>query len=275
MPELPEVETIKKGLSINLKGKQIASVKLLRDNIFVTEKQKILDLLPGKKLIDVHRRAKLLIFDIGKLWLVTHLRMSGAYITANDKLTAENLKKQFTRFIVNFTDKTQLLYQDQRTLGKIYLFEDENEKNRFFSKYGIEPLSNDFTTPSFKKILYKRKISIKQFLLDQTQIVGIGNIYASEILFRANISPFKPTNLLNDAEIELLRTQTIEVLKSAIENQGTTFSDYRQSNGEKGIFQKFLKVYNREDMPCLTCGLPIKRMMQNQRSTYFCEHCQN
>ncbi|MBL0691065.1 MAG: bifunctional DNA-formamidopyrimidine glycosylase/DNA-(apurinic or apyrimidinic site) lyase [SAR324 cluster bacterium] len=273
MPELPEVETIRKDLAHHIVGQTIEQLIFLRSNIFTRELNDFKRLLTNKKITSVNRRAKLLLFMVDDLSLVTHLRMTGVYIFEKKNKSNSQITQKHTRFIISFNSGDKLIYQDQRALGKIYLFDEEMKQN-FFIKYGVEPLESSFTINKLTSLLSKRRINIKQFLLDQRAVVGIGNIYASEILFLSKINPITPANQLKKSQIRNLKKSILIILKSALAHQGTTISDYRKADGESGNFQKFLKVYGHEKEPCPNCKEEIKRMSSYARSTFYCPRCQ-
>lgn len=273
MPELPEVETIVNQLRKSLVGNLINRVVVSRPQLLNIPVAKFIKSITNQKIISISRRAKLIIIKLENYYLATHLRMTGALILMqqNDRSLINDKK---TRIIYYLADHSILYYQDTRALGKIYLL-DELQLNNFIANYGVEPLSNKFTIKFLQLALGIKKFTIKQFLLDQQFIVGIGNIYASEILFLAQINPFIPANKISNKAIINLHKCIIKVLVQAIQNQGTTFSDYRDSLGEKGNFQNLLQVYKRYNEECKICGTLIMKEKIQTRSTYYCPKCQN
>jgi len=211
--------------------------------------------------VEVSRRAKYILFRLasGK-YLVVHLGMTGRLLFSPD---------DYVKVIFNLSGKRALYFSDARLFGKIRFYEHYPEL-----KLGPEPLSNEFTAERLKAILKGRKTAIKNLLLDQKLISGIGNIYAVEALFRAGISPERRAASLKPDEIKKLREAIREVLREALAHRGTSDSWFVDAKGEKGAFQFRLKVYGRKNEPCLKCKTPVKRIVMGQRGTYYCPRCQ-
>ncbi len=273
MPELPEVETIKSELLLSIKNEEIAKVVVLRPQLLNLPESDFQRACQDQKILSVTRRAKLLIFQFQNSWLLTHLRMTGAYLVEQKGAPSSELEAKATRLIYNLKSGKNLIYSDRRALGKIYLFSTA-QKDKFFKSYGLEPFDKAFTPEYLHSRLGKRDLNIKNFLLDQKEIVGIGNIYAAEILFRSKVNPQARTKELKMKQINALQKYTLEVLSEAIKREGTTFSDYRRADGQKGGFQKFLSVYGQGKMPCHVCQTEIIRIVQNSRATFYCPQCQ-
>jgi formamidopyrimidine-DNA glycosylase len=275
MPELPEVETIVRQLHESLIGKKISQVEIRRPRQwkgFPTETA--VRMIANQQIQDIKRRAKFIVFDLtNNLNLIIHLRMTGKLLLAHDEFTTN----KFTRTIFHFDDGSRLCYNDVRALGSLELI-DANQCPKCLLKLGIEPLSSDFTLEALQELLSKSKLTIKEFLLNQNRIVGIGNIYASEILFLSRINPTRRANELIANEQKQLFHFIPEVLSQAISRMGTTFghriADYRNIYNIEGDFQNFLKVYDREGKPCLDCSNTIIRIVQKGRSSFLCEQCQ-
>jgi formamidopyrimidine-DNA glycosylase len=283
MPELPEVETIVCDLNKKLKNKKIISVEILDKKVFHLAKSDLKNVV-SKKIKAVKRRAKMIIFDLGDYLLMIHLKMTGqlVYKTKNFLIAgghpiinqAKELPNKFTRVIFKFNDKGILYFNDVRRFGWIKLI----SKNNFFkfnNELGLEPLEKDFTLDFFKNFLsHKSKTSIKQALLEQKYVVGIGNIYADESLFAAGIKPFRKVETLSAAEIKKLWRVIPKILKYAIKHRGTSFNDYVDAQGETGNFIKYLKVYGRAGERCKKCSGVIKKMKLGGRGTHWCDKCQ-
>jgi formamidopyrimidine-DNA glycosylase len=192
--------------------------------------------------------------------------MSGIFL--KDK--TESAYPQHIHVELHFESGKQLFFQDARKFGKIWLYREYPQ----LPQLGIDPTITKLTSPALQNLLENRQMNMKAFLLDQSIIAGIGNIYASEILFRAKISPLRKANEVNETEIPALRQAIDFVLHSAIEKFGTTYSVFRTPNGQPGENQHFLKVYQRDGEPCVHCGGQIKKIVLGSRSTFFCENCQ-
>jgi len=279
MPELPEVETIRRGLQRKIKNKQIKDIVINVDKIvkkpylgeFITK-------IKGKKIKEIDRRGKYIIIHLGSEdKLIVHLGMTGLLIYPYDnKTTEKEINPKHSHLIFTFTDDTQLVFNDVRRFGKIYLVSNINEIETL-SKLGVEPLEDDFTEEVFIQILNKKKNSkIKSFLMKQEFVTGLGNIYANEVLFRSNIHPLRLISSLNEKEIRNLYQQIKLVLSEAVKFRGSTVADeaYRDTNGEKGKFVKKLQVYARKGEPCIKCGHSIEVVRIEGRSSFICPQCQ-
>lgn len=283
MPELPEVETIVRDLNKQLNHKIIAAVKSSDKKVFQLPKKEIKNIL-GKIVRGVSRRAKMIIFDLGGYYLIMHLKMTGQLVYQSRTLLIagghpiagrdRKLPNKFTRVIFSFDDKSRLYFNDVRRFGWIKLMTGD-EFVKFNGQLGREPLNSDFTLEYFNKVLSLRpKTSIKQALLDQKYISGIGNIYADESLYLAGIKPFRKVKTLKPGEITELWRAIPKILKFAIKHRGTSFSDYVDARGETGNFIKYLKVYGREGKKCENCGQPVRKIKLGGRGTHWCDKCQ-
>jgi len=282
MPELPEIETIVRDLDKKLKNKRIIAIKSLDKKVFQLTPADVKRAV-GKKIRVVKRRAKMIIIDLGKNSLVVHLKMtgqlvyvgSGRVIAGGHPIVNQNkiLPNKFTRVIFKF-NKSTLYFNDMRRFGWIKLMSTD-EFIKFNKQLGVEPLSSEFTPEYFNKILsFRQKILIKQVLLDQKYISGIGNIYADESLHIARIKPFRKVKTLKPAEITKLWRAIPKILKYAIKHRGTSFNDYVDAQGEAGNFIKHLKVYGRAGEKCKNCGQPVKKIKLGGRGTHWCDYCQ-
>jgi|WetSurMetagenome_2_1015567.scaffolds.fasta_scaffold01387_15 formamidopyrimidine-DNA glycosylase len=287
MPELPEVETIRRDLAKKIIGAEIVSVEVKDKKL--GEAKNFARFLVGNKIADVERIGKLLILKISKKYLLIHLKMTGQLVFEDrEELIAGGhefaeggileeiggkLPNKYTRFILIFSGDKKLFFNDTRRFGYVKMV-DKKELGGIKNKYGIEPLQANFTLANLKKILSGRKVPVKSILMDQQKISGIGNIYASEILFAAHVKPTRLANSLTSEEIAEIFQESKAILKNAIKHRGTTFSDYVDTSGKKGNFSKLLQVYEREGEKCPVCGGVIKNMKIAGRSTYFCQKCQ-
>lgn len=265
MPELPEVQTIVTGLNEKIINKKIISV-------FENRKGTIQNFINDPicdfgSIISISRRGKYIILETSNEYkFIIHLRMTGKLIF--EKSLEKKSAHERAYFI--FADKTKLIFDDVRTFGKIQIYH-KKDKIKSLEKLGLEPLSNEFTSQYLKKKFNNRKSSIKNLLLNQSIVAGLGNIYVCEILFRAKISPQKKGNKLSLKKLDMIVKNTKEVLSEAIKHNGTTISDYRSVEDKTGEFQKFLNVYQKKECPQ---GHEIKKIKQAGRSTYYCPVCQ-
>ncbi|MDR0787681.1 MAG: bifunctional DNA-formamidopyrimidine glycosylase/DNA-(apurinic or apyrimidinic site) lyase [Gemmatimonadota bacterium] len=269
MPELPEVETIVRDLQKQLKRAEIRQVTVVRPDLISGSPAEFKKRIEGCTVGGVTRRAKNIVFDLGEDRLVINLGMTGR-VTVLDR-DAEDPPYLGVSF--ELTDHRRITYQDVRRFGHLEVLA-RDDWNQRSEKMGVEPLSDGFTGDTVFRLSRKRRVAVKPWLMDQKHIVGVGNIYASEALFRAGISPLVAAGRLTKKRADALATAVREVLREAIEFRGTTLLDYRDARGEKGEFSRRLRVYDREGQPCVVCGTPIKRIVQSGRSTFYCPHCQ-
>jgi formamidopyrimidine-DNA glycosylase len=266
VPELPEVETIVRSLQ-PLVGQEITRLEIITPVIVKQEDFSARELW-GKTIARISRRGKFLIIETeSDLSLVVHLGMSGRFYL--DEPTQPRPKH--THAVLLLANGQELRYFDPRRFGGIWL---TREPFKVMGHLGVEPLGPDLTREYLAGVLQRRKVAIKNLLLNQQVIAGIGNIYADEILHQARIRPMRPANSLTDDEIERLRQAIIATLEEGIANRGTTFRDYRDGMNLPGGFQNHLQVYGREGQPCPLCGHPVSRVIIGGRSSHFCEHCQ-
>lgn len=260
MPELPEVETISRLLQTTIVNQEVTDVEVLHPAII---RSGDLRNLTGWTITRVQRQGKYLVFNTdSKLCLFTHFGMSGLYLWQNDI----DSEPTHVRAVIRF-EKGNLLYNDVRRLKGIWV--SENGKPPWHN-LGMDALDENLTVSFLGESFSKTSRPIKNVLLDQSIIAGIGNIYASEILFHAGINPFRKTNTLSVQEVDVLRSSIKSVLLKAIEAGGTTLRDYKLSDGRDGEFQRLLKVYGKENESCPRCGSLIKRIVITQRATYLC-----
>lgn len=273
MPELPEVETITRDLQPVLKGLFIKDVQIYDKRVIARLSPEVfIRRVEGRRIADVYRRGKaiVIVLDPGR-FLVVQLKMTGQLIYGND------LKKEFnsndTKVVFRLSNGRYLNYNDQRTFGWLYSV-DSLDEIPYFNSIGPEPFDKIFETAWLKNALHPRTAPIKTLLLNQQVVAGIGNIYASEILFNARIRPTRKSNSLKNDEISRLRQSSIDILNEAIHFRGSSMRNYRDSNGEKGKFNERIKVYGRDNEPCPACTTPITRIVQAGRSTFYCRKCQ-
>jgi len=283
MPELPEVETIVRDLNRKLRNKKIIAVDTSDKKVFQLSNREIKKVI-GKKIRSIERRAKMIIFDLGDCRLIIHLKMTGQLVlrTKGELIAGghpiinqgRDLPNKFSRVTFKFNDNSSLFFNDVRRFGWVKLAVGD-EFIKFNEGLGVEPLGLNFTLEYFKQVLSsKKKSTIKQALLDQKKISGIGNIYADESLFQAGLKPFRRVKALKFNEIERLWLAIPKVLKHAIKYRGTSFSDYVDARGEAGNFIKYLNVYGRAGEKCKQCGGLIKKMKLSGRGTHWCGRCQ-
>jgi len=282
MPELPEVETIKRELEIKIIGKKIDNVIVNKPKIVKKPSQmEFINELKSKKIKKITRRGKYIIFSLfPKKILVIHLGMSGflIYPYKADCTYIKNgtIKSKHNHIEFIFDDTTQMVFNDVRQFGKTYLVCDVTEIESI-ARLGVEPLSGKFTEDIFFKLLKKnQQKKIKSLIMKQELIAGLGNIYANESLFRSEIHPSRPASSLNMSEIINLHRQIKYVLNRAIELRGSTIADgaYRDTDGKKGEFKKEIQVYARKGKTCLKCNHPIEMIRIEGRSTFYCPKCQ-
>lgn len=273
MPELPEVETIKRSLEANIKGKTLIGVEVFLDKMLKgANPGDFQNGLSGRKINSIERRGKYLIIHLtGGMAVVIHLRMTGQLTYCSPDME----KTKHTHVIFHFNDKYQLRFADQRQFGKVQLVPvEELGELAGLKSLGVEPFSDAFTREFFKKELRNRRTKIKPLLLDQTFVAGIGNIYADEALFMARINPERVASTLTPREVSRLYLAVKSVLEQGIENKGTSIKDYIDGEGNRGTNQDHLKVYGREGEPCVKCGKPVERKSIGGRSSHFCPKCQ-
>lgn len=269
MPELPEVETVRQTLRKKVIGKTIVDVDVLHDKIIQMDVQDFCKKLIGEQIHEIKRRGKYLLFELERFYLISHLRMEGKYFYRQRGLPLN----KHDHVIFSFSDDTELRYNDVRKFGTMHLkTKDDVFLGEPLEKLGPEP--EDVTFPYLKEAILSRQTSIKNVLLDQRVIAGLGNIYVNEALFQAGIHPEQPANTLKNDEIEKLRLASIDIIQKAIELGGTTIRSYYSDDEVSGRFQQELFVHERKDKPCLTCETPIIKIKVGGRGTYLCPSCQ-
>lgn len=273
MPELPEVETIRRTLEEKLKGKTFVGVEVFLEKMLkVADCEDIGTVLSGKKINSIDRRGKYLIIQLsGGLAMVIHLRMTGQLMYCSP----DQERGKHTHVIFYLNDKFELRFADQRQFGKVQLVPIKELGNvAGLKSLGVEPFGDGFTREFFKKELRNRRTKIKPLLLDQTFVAGIGNIYADEALFKAMINPERVASTLSPREASRLHLAVKHVLLEGIENKGTSIKDYVDGDGNQGTNQNNLKVYGRQGEQCIKCGKVIEKKSVGGRSSHFCPKCQ-
>ncbi len=271
MPELPEVETIVRDLRKSLLNSKIRQVELFRKPVVQNiSSSRFIHSLTGRIFKNIERRGKYLVFDLDNHFqLIVHLRMTGKFILG--RFRPSDFKYKRAVFYLNLPQL--LIFDDVRAFGTFSLFK-LNGSSSPLSHLGLEPFSSNFNTTTLVALFKKSGLPVKNFLLDQTKIAGLGNIYVSEILFDAGINPKKRSHLLTSLQIGRFILSTRKILEKAIRYNGTSISDYQRIDRKAGQFQKLLRVYQRGGEPCVQCRTPIRRIVQGQRSTFYCPVCQ-
>lgn len=272
MPELPEVETVKESLKKHILNKRIVGVNIYYSNIIeYPTSDEFKERIINQIIHNIERRGKWLMFELDDYYLLSHLRMEGKY-----NLTSLNTvinKHEHISFILD--NNIELRYQDTRKFGRMHLIDKEDIlKTKPLNELGLEPWDNNLTI-EYLKLKYKnKKLPIKTVILDQSIIVGIGNIYADEILFLSKINPLKQSSKLTKKELQSIIDNTKNVLDKAILSGGTTIRTYSAPGGIHGRFQQELLVHNQIGKPCTICKNEILKIKVNGRGTYYCPKCQ-
>lgn len=286
MPELPEVETVKRGLHKLIIGLTIKSVESDNPKSFPNDPSQVSSFMIGSQIIDVRRRAKVLMIDLDtKYTLVVHLKMTGQLVYVgssrfgaghpNDSLIGR-LPDKSSRVVIEFSDGTHLYFNDQRKFGWMRLMPSVEVPNiDFMKRVGPEPLEPVFTPRVFAGRLQRRKNSgIKAVLLDQSVLAGIGNIYADESLWGAFIHPETMVRDLTTRQVEKLHSEVIFVLNLSIDKGGSTDRNYVNAEGKRGSYIDFARVFRREGLPCPRCGTEVIKIRVASRGTHICPKCQ-
>jgi formamidopyrimidine-DNA glycosylase len=286
MPELPEVETVARGLRASLIGSTVTKVIIQwPGSIGAPDPSSFVQRLTGRTVTGVGRRGKWITVDLndGQVLLV-HLRMTGQLLLECTECPEEKERERsYTRVVLCLDDSlptdcpetgyAHLRFSDMRKFGRLILIDNPDD---VLGQLGPEPLADDFTVERFKGMLAGRRGRIKSLLLNQRFLAGLGNIYVNEALWRAHIHPLRPADTLSPNEVRELYGAIRSLLQAAINEGGTTLANgnFKQANGEAGAFAGHLVVYGREGEPCAGCGIPIERIKVGQRGTYLCTRCQ-
>lgn len=275
MPELPEVETIRAELDPELRGRSTVRLRIHHDDLILggDSRRSFSRKVRGRAIESVRRRGKYLLFCLeDDVLLRVQLRMTGRFWLGRTRPDPSEFRHPGVEFALD--DGRTLFYDDVRRLGGFDVLPVE-EWAEIDARIGPEPLTAAFTPEILESRLHGARAPIKNALLDQRRLAGVGNIYASEALHRAGIDPRRPAGSLNGGEIERLHGTIRSVLAAALRSAGTTFSNYRAVNGRSGTFQTSLHVYGKDGAPCPRCRGTVSRIVQAGRSTFFCEDCQN
>ena len=269
MPELPEVEVTKRGLEPHIVGRQVLSAQIYQKQLRWKIPSHLRTTIKGEFIKKISRRAKYILIKFSNGTLVMHLGMSGSISVVP---SGEALKKHH-HFELILDNATSMRFHDPRRFGSI-LWQKNNEQLSLFNNIGPEPLGNEFIDNTLYLSSRGRKKNIKTFIMDSSIVVGVGNIYASESLFLAGISPKRIAGKISKKHYQGLTQCIKQILTEAINNGGTTLNDFSNIEGQPGYFAQVLSVYGRNDMPCYRCDGTIKRIVQNQRASYYCPKCQ-
>jgi formamidopyrimidine-DNA glycosylase len=272
MPELPEVETIKRHLAPSVEGRTLVRMEVLDPRwCEPAAPAEVEAAVAGRRIEALTRRGKYLVWELeDEVFLVMHLRMTGNVLLSADGASRPHLR---VRFELDSGDA--ILFTDPRRFGTgVVLLGSEALEDYFKSRLGVEPLGPEFTTDALRALARNRRQPVKAFLLSQERIAGVGNIYADEALFRARIHPLRPVGSLKRAQIAELRDAVVESLEAGIEAKGATIDDFRHPDGASGSFQDRFLVHLREGEACVRCGNTVVKMRAAGRGTYVCERCQ-
>jgi formamidopyrimidine-DNA glycosylase len=271
MPELPEVETTCRGISPHITGKIIAKVTIRQKQLRWPIPDNLSETLSGLVVKQVTRRGKYLLLKTNKAHsVILHLGMSGNLRIVNSQLKAG--KHDHVDFV--FTDGTILRFNDTRKFGAILCTSESILQHKLISSLGPEPLSDQFTGDYLYQLSKNKKTTVKAFIMDGHNVVGVGNIYASESLFMAHILPTRHAGKISLKRYKKLVDSIKIILQQAIDQGGTTLRNFVNEQGKPGYFQQSLSVYGRFEQDCTVCSAPIKQIKIAQRASYFCQHCQ-
>ena len=276
MPELPEVESLRRILARSAVGRTVvaASVKETRLRRIVTPD--LAAAIAGRTIEAIGRRAKYLMIELsGGHLMMVHLGMSGSLTHRRGDFDGASFDPRHDHVEFTLDDGSRLVYNDPRRFGLMkFIARGERESIAELKDLGPEPFASEFNAEYLWRVTRGRKGAIKNLLMDQRIVAGVGNIYASEILFRARVRPTRHAGKVTRAEVERIAAITPEILHEAIGSRGTTFRSYRDSRGQPGRFASKLRVYDREGKPCLECAAPIRAVVVGQRSSFYCPRCQ-
>ncbi|POA98867.1 formamidopyrimidine-DNA glycosylase [Chromobacterium sinusclupearum] len=269
MPELPEVETTRRGVEPHLAGRTLRGAVVRNPSLRWPVPPDLAERLAGETVLAVRRRAKYLLLECQSGTLLIHLGMSGSL-----RVMASGAPAQKHDHVDLLLDGQLLRYRDPRRFGAMLWHVGPIELHPLLKDLGPEPLSDAFDGAVLFKAIRRRSSAIKLAIMDNHVVVGVGNIYANESLFYAGIAPTRPANSLKRAECDLLAAEIRAVLRRAIDAGGSTLRDFVDSEGKPGYFQQNYMVYDRQEAPCRRCGTPIRHIRQGQRSSYYCPLCQ-
>jgi formamidopyrimidine-DNA glycosylase len=273
MPELPEVETIRRQLEPELVGRRIQSVKVLDERWTRPEPPAQVErALAGRLIEAAERRGKYLLLRLeGGRTLAMHLRMTGNLLLGEGE---DFPAPRHLRAVIRLDGGSRLLFTDARRFGQAVVLDDPEVDDYFAARLGVEPLSGRLTAEELCRLASGRRAPLKSFLLNQLGVAGIGNIYADEALHRARLHPLSPAGSMKPDDCERLRLGIVEALEAGLRSGGASMDDYRDARGQQGAMQDEFLVHTREGEPCPRCGAEIRRIVVAGRSTYFCPSCQ-
>lgn len=296
MPELPEVETVRKDLQRLLRGRKVVDVVIKKEKMVKGNMKSFREQVKGKIIQSMRRRGKLLIIEIGsekrsfstrtteRKWILVHLKMTGQLIYRDKKklvggghgkpiIREEELPNKYSHIVFTFSDGSELFFNDMRQFGYVRLV-DSKELEKVLDSFGVEPLSREFTIEVLRGVLKGKKTALKNVLLDQGLVAGLGNIYVDESCYLAGVRPKRHGMRVTKEEARRLHGAIRRVLKKSLAQRGTTFSSYRDGLGGEGGFVKSLKVYGRAGKVCYRCKKTLKKMKIGGRGTVYCSSCQ-
>lgn len=270
MPELPEVETTRRGLAPHVEGKRIAGVSVRNPSLRWPVPENLSGEISGCLLERISRRAKYLLADCGRGYLILHLGMSGSL----RYLEKDEPPGKHDHFDLCFEDGSLVRFRDPRRFGAVLWEKGNPFSHPLLVHLGVEPFDPEFSGKMLHALSRGRQIPVKQFLMDNRIVVGVGNIYANESLFRSGISPLRPAGKLGESRYERLAMEIRKTLLDAINAGGSTLRDFVGASGNPGYFQQDYFVYGRGGEPCRKCSNPIRQLRQGQRSSFYCPSCQ-
>jgi formamidopyrimidine-DNA glycosylase len=271
MPELPEVETTRRGIAPHISGQRIRRVTIRQPRLRWPIPADLPSILEGRKVISVKRRGKYLLLAFHHGTLIIHLGMSGSLRI----LQADTAAQKHDHFDLQLSNDLQLRLRDPRRFGAVLWTDQPVMDHPLLTNLGPEPLGDRFDGDYLHAQGKTRRTAIKQLIMDSKTVVGVGNIYASESLFRAAIHPIRPSNRISLQRYQILAEEIRNVLKEAIAQGGTTLRDFLKEDGNPGYFAQSLQVYGKSGEPCPRCGQAIRSKTIGQRSTFFCPGCQH
>ncbi|QXP86526.1 bifunctional DNA-formamidopyrimidine glycosylase/DNA-(apurinic or apyrimidinic site) lyase [Methylococcus capsulatus] len=270
MPELPEVETTRRGIAPHIAGRRIVDVRVREARLRWPVPADLGETLTGRRLTDVRRRGKYLLLDFDEGTLIAHLGMSGSLRICKPGFPP----RKHDHVDLVFEGDICLRYHDPRRFGCLLWTAEPPERHPLLAALGPEPLDKAFDGAHLHRLAAGRNTAVKSFIMDSRVVAGVGNIYANEALFRAGIHPARPAGKISLARYRNLGEHIAEVLAASIEQGGTTLRDFVNESGAPGYFKQVLRVYDRAGQPCRVCGEPIRCMRLGQRATYYCPRCQ-
>ena len=272
MPEMPEVEAVRRSLIAQVKDRKITHVEIRYPDLITGDVDQFVEFVTGATITDVGRRAKFLLIHLDNGYtIISHLRMEGKYRISADP----NAIDKHSHAIFTLDNGQKMIYNDVRKFGRMQLWNtDELSSNKSLKKLGPEPLSDEFTFQNLKPRIMRHHKDIKTVLLDQSVMSGLGNIYVDEVLWKVKLHPETPSNHLSDEDIQKIIEASNQEMDKAIAAGGSSIRTYVDATGHRGNMQNNLKVYGKEGTPCPRCGTEIKKIKVGGRGTHFCPKCQ-